>query len=1171
MMRRTLRFNKKVMIVYGSQTGTSESYAKMLGTFASSHGITPTVHSMNDAADVLKSGSYQPDSMLYLCSTYGVGEFPSNAEHFYAALNDDGLAQSIQKVPYAIFGLGNSRNDNFNAAAKMLDAKLQSVGCSSLMRTQLSCEMADNGHEGLFRTWKRNILAALGHSGKASTLAPTYHVDMVVGVQPLPLPRRPGFLTSVVHRNALVTPVDYPIRHNQLTLTVEERYQKELLGREVTITDHIEIMPRNSASLVERAAKRLGVNLTEVVEISPLPGAPHSHFDGQKMTVKTLLTEVVDISGIPSRSMLESMAMLATDAAEAQRLTEIADDLTANSEYDRLSRGVFSFVDALEMFPSVKMNLSMLMTVASHLAPRTYSLANDPSQSRHTDFEIFYTTPYREADGRKHVGVCTSYLQQVMAGDHVDVKFTPSNIPLPKPENRVVFVALGTGIGSVRSMLQQRAQLKKAGKKVGESVVYYGFRHRNKDCAYVDELMAMEANGLVSLHLVGSHDQKEFLTPMDKFDRSLGDFLGEKGEVVYCGLGGTVPLVVESAFRKANVDIATMRHEGRYHEEYFTPDVDMENILRDKSGDMSAPTLAGRFGKCDMFCFQCEQTQKGKGCSKVGVCGKTPQVAALQDLTVHCSKILGFYANEIRVLGGTVDDEVNRFTLYALFSTLTNVNFDAGRFEEIIKRMQYLINTTKRAYEKKCSETGAKPKAPNTTMLPETLPDQDGLVQLGRSVGVLTRFTDASTQNASAVSEMLVYGLKGIAAYTDHSLMNNRENQDVYAFVHKALGFLLTDEASDLSKVLPLCIEAGNVNVTSMGMLYDSNKSLGVPEPTVVPVKAKPGKAILVSGHDLVILKGLLEKTEPLGINVYTHGEMLPGHGYPSLKKHKNLAGHFGGAWMRQAVEFPHFPGPVLMTTNCLTEPHNSYRDRIFTAGAVGWAGVPHIGDNMKDINFESVIKAAQAAPGFTEDALEFTYADPVGTKRPATLTVGFGHETVLSVAPTLIEQIQKGNITRFFVVGGCDGFEGSRSYYTDLVTKLPKTTVILTVGCGKFRINHLDAGTIGDTGIPRILDMGQCNDSFSAVQVALALSDVLKVPVSDLPISIVLSWFEQKAVAVLLSCIALGLKPLHIGPTLPAFVTPDVLDVLVRDFGLKPLGNVDEDIKEMMSAKGFA
>eukprot|EP00331_Platyophrya_macrostoma_P008368 CAMPEP_0176425890 /NCGR_PEP_ID=MMETSP0127-20121128/11636_1 /TAXON_ID=938130 /ORGANISM="Platyophrya macrostoma, Strain WH" /LENGTH=676 /DNA_ID=CAMNT_0017807093 /DNA_START=85 /DNA_END=2115 /DNA_ORIENTATION=+ len=578
-------------------------------------------------------------------------------------------------------------------------------------------------------------------------------------------------------------------------------------------------------------------------------------------------------------------------------------------------------------------------------------------------------------------------------------------------------------------------------------------------------------------------------------------------------------------------------------------------------------TLAARMGDCAMFCMQCEQTSQGRGCNKVGVCGKTPRVAALQDLTINSLKALGFYAHELRELGA-VSDKVNRFTLYALFSTLTNVNFDEQRFVQILRELQTLTATAKSDYEALCASRGVSAKAPAVSALPEPLPNVDGLVELGRAVGVLKRFGDATTQSAAGVSEMLVYGIKGIAAYADHSLMNRRELPEIYAFIHKVLAFMTTPDQYDLGKGLALALEAGSINVKTMGLLYESNSTLGVPTPTAVPVKPRPGKAILVSGHDLIILKGLLEATEPLGIDVYTHGEMLPAHSYPLLKKHANLCGHYGGAWMRQGVEFPHFPGPVLMTTNCITEPGETYKARIFTAGAVGWSGVEHIGNTMEDIRFDAVIRAAQEARGFGAEK-EFGYADPVGMRRPASLTVGFGHETILSVAPTIIEEIKKGNITRFFVVGGCDGYEGERSYYTELVEKLPPTAVVLTVGCGKFRFNHMDLGTIGATGIPRILDMGQCNDSFSVVQVALALAKALNCEVSDLPVSIVLSWFEQKAIAVLLSCLSLGLKPIHIGPALPAFITPEVLQVLVKDFGVTPLGDAADDAKKMCAATG--
>lgn len=582
-------------------------------------------------------------------------------------------------------------------------------------------------------------------------------------------------------------------------------------------------------------------------------------------------------------------------------------------------------------------------------------------------------------------------------------------------------------------------------------------------------------------------------------------------------------------------------------------------------GAADASTLLGRMGNTEMFCMQCEQTFGGKGCHKVGVCGKTPRVAALQDLTVHAAKIIGFYADKLRKMGEPVSDEVNRFTLYALFTTLTNVNFDETRFVDILGQASKHVIQLREQYTAACARTGATAERPFGVHLPVPLTsDCEKLIELGKQVGVLRRFSDPATQSGAAVSEMLIYGLKGVAAYTDHSLMNGKEDPAIYEYMHRALAFMAGPDNLDLTKALPLALEAGKANVASMALLYDSNKTLGVPTPTTVPVKPFPGKAILVSGHDLIMLKGLLEKTEPLGINVYTHGEMLPAHSYPSLKKHKNLVGHFGGAWMRQSVEFPEFPGAIMMTTNCLTEPKESYGGRLFTAGAVGWKNVPHLGNTMADLDFAPLIAAAQQAPGFTANDKAFTYADPAGQKRPETLTVGFGHETIQSVAPQLLEAIKKGDITRFFLVGGCDGFEGQRSYYTELVQNLPKTAVVLTLGCGKYRLNHLDKGTIGNTGIPRILDMGQCNDSYSAVVVANTLASALNCTVNELPLNIVLSWFEQKAVAVLLSCLHLGLKGVHVGPTLPAFITPEVLEVLVKEYGVRPLGDPAEDAKRM-------
>jgi hydroxylamine reductase len=1165
---------KKLVVLYGSQTGTAESYAKMLGTYAASHGFTAQVCTMNDGVELLRNSQSIPAAIFFVCSTYGVGEFPTNAAEFWKELSHDRLPQ-MKQIPFSILGLGNSHNEHFNAAAKKLSDKLKEMGATNLVRMQLSCELQNNGHEGVFRAWKKNLWPSLGLvESKKGVLTPTYALPTAPTAKDEGHIDRRDFREVRIRVNHKLTPIDYQPRSRLMRFEMSRKFQQEMLGREACMNDQIEIIPSAQDELVNRMLKRLNLDGKYVVEVTPLAGAPKNYYDGHKVSIFHLLQDIIDISSIPSRSFLEFLSTLTENPAEQIRLEDLSDNLVSGNEYSNLVKGVFSLVDALEMFPDVKITLEQLMTVAPQTSPRTYSMAKDYSGSApayHDFFEVVYTVPERIADGRSHAGLCTSMLDKLQPGDKMRVRFVPGSMPMPRDDVPLLLVALGSGIGCARAILEHRNIVKASGKKVGPAVLYYGYRHDKIDCFFREELQALTNAGIVQVKYVASHDQKgKFITPMDVMDASVKEFIGTQGEVYYCGLGGSVPLLLENALRRCGVDASTLRSTGRYKEEYFTFDTDTENLLKQhSSANEGASTLSGRFGNTDMFCFQCEQTFKGKGCHKVGVCGKTPRVAALQDLSVHAAKIMGFYAHELRQLG-VVHDEINRITLYALFTTLTNVNFDEARFVPLVQQMHSMIKDLKGEYEALCQKKNITPKQLQCTPLPENLPtNDDSLVQLGKSFGVLTRFGDVETQNAAGVTEMLIYGLKGIAAYADHSLMGNRENPEIYTYLHKALAFMTSPEQYDLGKGLQMALEGGKVNVSTMALLYDTNKSLGVPTPTTVLVKPKPGKAILVSGHDLIILKALLEKTEPLGINVYTHGEMLPAHSYPELKKHKNLAGHYGGAWMRQSVEFPYFPGPVMMTTNCLTEPQQSYATRLFTAGAVGWKNVVHLGDNLKDIKFDKLVDAAKIADGFGPMDSAFRYSDPVGTKRPQQLTVGFGHEAVLSVAPTIIEQIQKGNITRFFLVGGCDGYEGDRSYYTDLVSKLPKTAVVLTLGCGKYRVNHLELGCIGDTGIPRLLDMGQCNDSYSAVQVALALAGALKCNVSDLPLTIVLSWFEQKAIAVLLSCLALGLKPVHVGPALPAFITPDVLNVLVKDFGVQPLGDVDADLKKMLAAPG--
>ncbi|KAJ8605108.1 hypothetical protein CTAYLR_000408 [Chrysophaeum taylorii] len=1158
---------KRLLIIYGSQTGTAESLARMLGPQALGHNFEPIIEPMNDAIATLKA-SEPPAAIACVCSTYGVGEFPSNAERFFGEVNRAALP-GLRGVPYSILGLGDSRNEHYNAAAKALDGALRKAGAVSAQKLALSCET--KGHDSAYREWKRGLWKALGstvlHGGVPSVV---YECRPVPTAKPEPLESPYGFEHATVASNEVVSAPGYAPVFRKLRFEPMDRRRPRKLN------EHVMVLPQNGVELVERAARRLDADLDSIVRVVALSGAPKSHIDGKNVDVRTLLSEVIDLSGIPPRSFLESLAALATDSSERAALDDLANDLSASSEYEALTMfGIFSVVDALERFSKLPVTLEYLLSYAPRITPRTYSLASDSS------YELVFNERAMAVGDRIHHGLATHMMGQLEKGHKLTISFAPSGLAtMPDPEKPLAIVALGTGIASARMLLQHRHhyfQMQQERGKVGNVVMYYGFRHAGKDELFTDEIEAYVKEGWLDVRKTASRDQAPFLSPIDVMDASLADFVGRDGHISYCGLGGEVPLLVENKLGQVGVDVAALRVAGRYHEEAYSRDPDVENLFLERRGDALAPTLAGRMGRTDMFCFQCEQTHKGRGCHKIGVCGKTPRVAALQDLVVHGVKVMGFYAHELHQLGGLLldDDDANRLMLEALFATLTNVNFDEARFVDLASRVAGTTEKLKTEYLARCAQVGAVAKTPSRgafISVPKETSSADVLVELGKGVGILQRFGDPNSQSSEGVREMLTYAIKGIAAYADHSLVNNREDPEIYAFLRKALAYLATEGVGDdLAAGLALCLEAGKANVAAMSLLYDSHAtSLGVPSPHAVPLKPKPGKAILVSGHDLVLLKALLEATEPLGINVYTHGEMLPAHGYPGLRKYSNLAGHYGGAWMRQSVEFPHFKGAILVTTNCLTEPHDTYDSRLFTAGAVGWPGVAHIGNDLSDVDFSPLVRAAIDAPGFDQSDVDFGHPDPVGQKRrPESLTVGFGHEALLGAAGTIVDEIKNGNVTRFYVVGGCDGFEGQRSYYTDLVANLEPTAVVLTLGCGKYRVNHLDLGTIGDTGIPRLLDVGQCNDAFSAVQVALALAQALDCEVKDLPLSIVLSWFEQKAIAVLLSCLHLGLKPIHLGPALPAFVTPEVLHKLVTDFGIVPIGDAAVDAKAMAAAPG--
>jgi hydroxylamine reductase len=539
-----------------------------------------------------------------------------------------------------------------------------------------------------------------------------------------------------------------------------------------------------------------------------------------------------------------------------------------------------------------------------------------------------------------------------------------------------------------------------------------------------------------------------------------------------------------------------------------------------------------------MFCFQCEQAANGKGCTRLGVCGKNAEVAALQDELMEAVKGIGLYADAAAKLGAR-DRAIDVFVVQALFTTLTNVNFDPQRVQEFVSQAQAVAAKTKAMYEKAATAAGQTPQEMKVWH-----PDN--------GVPLILRRKKAQGDDLTSLQELLTYGLKGMASYADHAQILGQEDPAVYAYVHHALALLALGEAS-AADLTGEALKCGEVNIRAMELLDAANTgAYGHPEPTKVRITPVAGKCIVVSGHDLKDLYDLLVQTEGKGINVYTHGEMLPCLAYPGLKKFKHLVGNYGGAWQDQTKEFDALPGAILMTTNCIQIPRDTYKDRIFTSGVVACPGVTHIAakaDGSKD--FTPVIEAALAQPGFT------------ATEPEKTIMVGFARNAVLSVAGAVIDAVKAGKIRHFFLIGGCDGAKPGRNYYTDFAQAVPQDCVILTLACGKYRFNKLPFGDIG--GIPRLLDVGQCNDSYSAVQIALALAKAFGVGVNDLPLSLVLSWYEQKACVILLSLLSLGIKNIRLGPTLPAFVTPNVLKVLVDNFNIMPTTTAKEDLHAIL------
>ena len=543
-----------------------------------------------------------------------------------------------------------------------------------------------------------------------------------------------------------------------------------------------------------------------------------------------------------------------------------------------------------------------------------------------------------------------------------------------------------------------------------------------------------------------------------------------------------------------------------------------------------------------MFCYQCEQTAGGKGCTKVGVCGKTAEIANLQDLLIYQLKGIACYGKNILDQGKKVDESVSKFIEDCLFTTLTNVNFDSAVHIELLKESQKIKENLRKQ---------ANCEIDRDVALYNLSTDKESMLKDSVKAGIM--YDDKLNEDIRSLRSTILYGLKGISAYGHQARYIKYRSESVDEFYITALE-ALTDDSLTLQDLIDLSMKAGTASVEIMKVLDEANTTTYKnPSPQQVNVNRRKGPFIVISGHDLRDLEQLLQQTEGKGVNIYTHGEMLPAHGYPSLKKYSHLVGNFGTAWQNQQKEFDGIPGCILMTTNCLMKPKDSYKDRIFTTNVVGWEGLKYVPvkeDGTKD--FSEIINKALELGGFTED------------EEVKEITVGFGHNAVLSHANEIIEAVKGGKLRHIYVMGGCDGIKPARKYYTEFAQNVPKDCIILTLACGKYRFNKLDFGTL--EGLPRLLDVGQCNDVYSAVKIALSLADAFNTDVNSLPLSIILSWYEQKAVADLLALLSLGVKGIHIGPSLPAFISSNVLKYLVDNFYIKPISTPEKDLEETLN-----
>ena len=553
----------------------------------------------------------------------------------------------------------------------------------------------------------------------------------------------------------------------------------------------------------------------------------------------------------------------------------------------------------------------------------------------------------------------------------------------------------------------------------------------------------------------------------------------------------------------------------------------------------------------EMFCYQCEQTANGKGCTRLGVCGKTPEIANLQDLLIYQIKGISCYGKVLSELGHPIEKSVISFIESVLFTTLTNVNFDAEVHVQLLHESQKIKDSLR---EKVSASEGSSNlhdsdycschTAQAQYQLPST---KSEMLHDAPIAGIM--YDKSLDPDIRSLRQTILYGLKGISAYGHQARELGYCNDQVDSFYITALESL-TDNRLTVEELIRMTMRTGEAAIEVMKVLDEANTSVyGNPSPHTVNVHIRKGPFIIVSGHDLKDLEMLLQQTEGTGINIYTHGEMLPSHGYEGLKKYPHLVGNFGGAWQDQQKQFDGIPGCILMTTNCLMRPRESYKDRIYSTNVVGWEGVKYIPkkpDGTKD--FSEIIRHSLELGGFTQDV------------EPHEILVGFGHHATLSYADKIVQAVESGKLRHFFLIGGCDGARPGRNYYTDFAQLVPKDCMILTLACGKYRFNKMDFGEVA--GLPRLLDIGQCNDVYSAIRIATALADAFNTDVNGLPLSLIISWYEQKAVADLLALLSLGIRNIYLGPELPAFLSPNVLQYLVDTFHLRKITNPEDDIK---------